>query len=158
MPRASIVLVTLCSMHRHSRLGHIRRLESVVAGVSDHEGALRKGLRVMGVDYLGCACHALQLPMKHILPALRKRKRASSSSSSSKSSSTSSIHEPPSPEAAPSPEDEQPPACLKRPLDPERDEIRAEMEPLFKKGRKLISKYVNNPDMYNAMMKTAEDQ
>jgi hypothetical protein len=37
----------------------------VLAGLSDHEGAVRKGLRLLGVPLVGCGCHAaLALPRR----------------------------------------------------------------------------------------------
>jgi hypothetical protein len=33
----------------------------VIAGLSDHEGAVRKGLRLLGVPLVGCGCHAAPL-------------------------------------------------------------------------------------------------
>ena len=33
----------------------------LVAGLSDHEGAVRKGLRLLGAPLVGCGCHAIQL-------------------------------------------------------------------------------------------------
>ena len=46
-------------------------VDRIVAGASDHERSLRKGLRLLGVPLVGCGCHALALVPKHILPLLR---------------------------------------------------------------------------------------
>ncbi len=49
----------------------------LLAGVSDHEGAIRKGLRLLSdLPLVGCGCHGLQLAPKHVLPDPRKRKAA----------------------------------------------------------------------------------
>ena len=69
--------------------------------IADHEGALRKALDQMGIPALGCQCHFLQLPPKHVLPPLKpkatkqKRKKtlrveATVESAGEESSSTSS--------------------------------------------------------------------
>ena len=58
--------------------------------LTDHESAVRSAARDFGTNSLGCACHALQLQMKHGLPPIRSRAAASASSGSSSSSSSSS--------------------------------------------------------------------
>lgn len=57
--------------------------------IADHEGALRKALDKMEIPVLGCQCHFLQLPPKHVLPPLKhkapkKKKTCSKRSSSGK--------------------------------------------------------------------------
>ena len=49
----------------------------LVGAASYHEGAMRKGLRLLGIPLLGCGCHALQLAPKHALRPLRERRSAS---------------------------------------------------------------------------------
>lgn len=41
--------------------------------IADHEGALRKALDKMEIPVLGCQCHFLQLPPKHVLPPLKHK-------------------------------------------------------------------------------------
>ena len=64
--------------------------KDLTAGVSDHEGALRKGLRLLGVPLVGCGCHTLQLVVKHVLPPLRPRKQPRPAAASDEGSSSSS--------------------------------------------------------------------
>jgi len=51
----------------------------ITAGVADHESALRKALVHMKVPAIGCECHFLQLPPKHVLPPIKKKKAPSKS-------------------------------------------------------------------------------
>ena len=43
-------------------------VSDLLCSVSDHEGAVRKGLRLLGSPSVGCGCHAIQLGPKHVLP------------------------------------------------------------------------------------------
>jgi hypothetical protein len=70
-------------------------LSDIVCSLSDHEGAIRKGLRDLGPASVGCGTHAFQLCPKHGLPPLREKNQgapaaASDESSDSDSSSSSS--------------------------------------------------------------------
>ena len=79
-----------------------------IATCSDHEGAIRKGLRQLEQTVVGCGRHAVQHPPKHVIPPFRakagkKAVPASASdddgSSSSSESGASSEHEPVAPVA-----------------------------------------------------------
>ena len=74
--------------------------DDVWVAVSDHEGAIRKGLRMSGFQMLGCCCHGLQLPIKHVIPSKRPKKseRSKIHDDSSSSSSSSSVDGPERPE------------------------------------------------------------
>ena len=48
--------------------------DDIMCFASDHDGFVQKGMRMFDRPLLGCACHALQLPVKHIMPALRSQK------------------------------------------------------------------------------------
>lgn len=48
--------------------------DDIMAFVTDHDGAVRKGMAMFDRPLLGCGCHALQLPIGHVLPLLRKKK------------------------------------------------------------------------------------
>ena len=42
--------------------------DDIIASLSDHEGAVRRGLVLLGGNSVGCGCHAMQLAVKHALP------------------------------------------------------------------------------------------
>ena len=73
-------------------------VEDLACTLSDHEKAIRKGLRSLQCLQVGCGQHGLQLAVKHCTPALRQRRparkqvdeRFSSNSNSSDSDSDSS--------------------------------------------------------------------
>lgn len=44
--------------------------QDVLVTSSGHEGAVRKGVTLLGTPTIGCAAHALQLACKHAMPAL----------------------------------------------------------------------------------------
>ena len=117
----------------------------VIAGVSDHESAVRKAMRDLGVNEIGCGCHAVQLAPKHATPPMRKKtaRKTQSSSDGSSSSSTSSLKSS-APEAA---SDDQPKRKGRQP-DAEHVAMRQEMEPICKRCRTLVKFYVHNPDAY----------
>ena len=49
-------------------------LPDVYAVVSDHEQSLRKACRdALSLVSIGCQCHALQLPVKHVIPSIGAR-------------------------------------------------------------------------------------
>ena len=69
--------------------------EFIICGVSDHEGAIRAGLRAAGVPQAGCSCHGIQLTARRALPPLKTKVQAaplegSDDSDSDDSSDTSS--------------------------------------------------------------------
>ena len=55
---------------------------------TDHEGAVRNAARRLSDVAVGCACHGVQLPPRHVLPEVRNKKRASVDVESSSSDST----------------------------------------------------------------------
>ena len=145
------------------------RSEDIMAFVTDHEGAIRKSGRALGLACVGCGCHALQLPIKHILPPLRAKSAPQlapspgpdsvSSSDSTEGDSSESVVAGASVDAAApaagASADAAAPATSrgrKRDRDPERDALIAELTPLFKKGRHLIRWYVNHDTTYNELM------
>ena len=138
-------------------------LDDIVAFVSDHEGAIRKSARLLGLTCVGCGCHALQLPIKHVLPPLRPQVAkpvepvesvsddgSSSQSGASDTSDSSTVCEDvASPGAAV-------PRGKKRERDEEREAITEHLTPLFKKGRHLIKWYINHDTVYNELMDVAK--
>ena len=69
----------------------------LIGACSDHESAIRAGLRGLECALIGCGAHAIQLAIKHAVPPLRpprkaakRQQRGTSSSSSSDTSSSSS--------------------------------------------------------------------
>ena len=108
----------------------------IVAGVSDHEGAVRKGLRLLGVPLVGCGCHAVQLAPKHLLPQRPARAaRESSSSGSGSSETTSEVAAPARPRQA-SPERQRLTALLREPL---------------ARSRRLVRHYGKNGDHFREL-------
>ena len=49
--------------------------DDIMAFISDHDGAIRKGMQMFDRPLLGCGCHALQLPLQHVFPLLRRKKQ-----------------------------------------------------------------------------------
>ena len=66
--------------------------EDAIAFTTDHEQAQRKGVKSLADICVGCSCHGIQLPPRHVLPPvkLKKAKTAEDSDSSSDSSSSDS--------------------------------------------------------------------
>ncbi|CAK9021103.1 Putative cytochrome P450 120, partial [Durusdinium trenchii] len=140
--------------------------EHIQASVSDHEGAIRKGLRGLGAPLIGCGCHCLQLCCKHALPDLKertkKRKSAAakldsdssssdtsdeSSSSSSSSSSEAEVAEKKAPMA---------PGGVKGPKgDPASVECKAKLKESFSRYRSIVRYFASHDDMYNEMYSAA---
>ena len=126
-------------------------LDDITCVLTDHESAVRAAARSFN-NALGCACHALQLPMKHCLPPLRNRNTGaapssgSSSSDSSNSSSASSSSSTSSSNRAP----------RGRRRDPEHVAMQAALAPLVKKARKLLKWFLHNPDEYIFMEEQAK--
>ena len=135
-------------------------LESTVAFISDHEGALRLATSKAGYCVLGCFCHGVQLPPRHVLPPTKVRSPAivadvESSSESSSDSSTDSSSE--------GEAEVGPPAAgakrKRRVYEPDECErLRNAYTPLFAKSRAIIKWHVNNDTEYNATEKEARDQ
>ena len=64
----------------------------VIAFTTDHEQAQRKGVKPLADICVGCSCHGIQLPPRHVLPPVREKKaktKIAEDSSSSDSSSSS---------------------------------------------------------------------
>ena len=66
--------------------------EDAIAFTTGHEQAQRKGVKSLADICVGCSCHGIQLPPRHVLPPvkLKKAKTAEDSDSSSDSSSSDS--------------------------------------------------------------------
>jgi hypothetical protein len=148
-------------------------LSDLVCSLSDHEGAIRKGLRDLGPASVGCGTHAFQLCPKHGLPPLREKNQgapaaASDESSDSDSSSSSSSSSDPAaaPAAAGAPAaaaagdpaaaaaagaPAAPPRKRGRKKDPDHLTMQSELARPFKQFRSTVKWYVNNDDAYNAM-------
>ena len=122
-----------------SRFGIEKR--HLVAGLSDHEGAVRRGIRFLATNSVGCGCHALQLCVKHAVPSRGRRHGVASSSSSSNSSS--SISEPSSfsPGAAGC---DQNPSPVQSRRDPAHTAVQDAMKPIAKRTRSLVQFYIHN--------------
>jgi hypothetical protein len=152
-------------------------LKDFVAAVTDHDGSIRKGMKHLGLPLVGCGCHLVQLPLRHVLPPVRPDKkkeaaaaaaaaaRAEDSSSSSSSDETGSDTEESDSEEADGASAAAAPAApapkakpKKRPRDEERAELTAALTPLFTKVRKLAKHYWCKEDSYNQLEKTAKDQ
>ena len=121
----------------------------LICTVSDHEGAIRKGLRLLDVPSVGCGCHAFQLPVKHIVPPLKKKGdadviTASDSESEGSSSAADSASE----------------AANQEPLDhcEERQALIAFYTPLNNKVRALVKWYVHHEDNTNELEGNSKKQ
>ncbi|CAE8595607.1 unnamed protein product, partial [Polarella glacialis] len=147
-------------------------LSDLVCSLSDHEGAIRKGLRDLGPASVGCGTHAFQLCPKHGLPPLREKNQgapaaASDESSDSDSSSSSSSSSDPAaapaaagapaaaaagdPAAAAAGAPAAPPRKRGRKKDPDHLTMQSELARPFKQFRSTVKWYVNNDDAYSAM-------
>jgi hypothetical protein len=149
-------------------------LSDVLTVVSDYYIPLRRAIKtVLKLPAIGCQCHGLQLPVKHVMPPKEPRTpcaRAaapapgvaaadphpcSSSDSSSESSSTSqeedAAREAPA-AAQPAPE-RYPQLGL---TDPERVKLIEELTPYDQKIRRTIKWYINNAEDYNSMQENAK--
>ena len=149
-------------------------LSDVLTVVSDHDVPLRKAIKtVLKLPAIGCQCHGLQLPVKHVMPPKEPRTpcaRAaapapgvaaadphpcSSSDSSSESSSTSQEED----AAREAPAAAQPAPERYRGLsrtDPERVKLIEELTPYDQKIRRTIKWYINNSEDYNSMQENAK--
>ncbi|CAE8595608.1 unnamed protein product, partial [Polarella glacialis] len=99
-------------------------LSDLVRSLSDHEGAIRKGLRDLGPASVGCGTHAFQLCPKHGLPPLREKNQGAPAA---------------------------PPRKRGRKKDPDHLTMQSELARPFKQFRSTVKWYVNNDDAYNAM-------
>ena len=127
----------------------------LVCAVSDHEGSIRRGFRLMGLPLVGCGCHALQLTVKHFLPPLKTRQAASVSSSSSSDSSSDDGSCASSEEDEPArargrkqdpAADDEPGRARGRKRDPAAVKLQTSLKPFFKKMRAVVSHYKHNSD------------
>ena len=117
----------------------------LVAALSDHEGAVRSGMRMLGTNAVGCGCHAFQLSIKHALPPRRGRYAANTSSSSASTSSS------PSSSSSGSAASPAPAAPAPRPSrrDPAHITMQASMRPIVKRARALVTFYVRNTQAHD---------
>ncbi|CAE8603292.1 unnamed protein product, partial [Polarella glacialis] len=100
-------------------------LSDLVCSLSDHEGAIRKGLRDLGPASVGCGTHAFQLCPKHGLPPLREENQGAPAAASDEKRG--------------------------RKKDPDHLTMQSELARPFKQFRSTVKWYVNNDDAYNAM-------
>lgn len=120
--------------------------EDVYVSLSDHEPAVRAGLRTLGMPGIGCGCHAIQLSVKHSLPALRQKRpqmasdSESDSGSSTSSSSTSSSHG--EKEAGPAQPAQARPG---RKADPAAQACKEALKEPFKRYCSMLREIVHNP-------------
>ena len=142
--------------------------DDLLCTMSDHESALRCGLRLLGKPTVGCSCHAIQLGCKHALPSLRSNKKKknkvpagsddSSESSDSDTSSSSSSDSSSSEESEVKQQQPQGPAPKPRGRKP--DEAAAAMRQMleapFKRYRTIVKWFAANDDAYNQMVDDAK--
>ena len=142
--------------------------EDLVSTNSDHEGAVRKGLREMrgtsqgegaGVPSVGCACHAFQLPVKHVIPPLKPKSQkdapadakdapatASDDDSTSSSDASNAASDSDVSVSSEDTESDVPPRVAHQ---QERAKLTAELEPLIKKARQIVKFFIGNDDILN---------
>ena len=53
-----------------------------IAFTTDHEGAQRSAVKSLAETVVGCSCHGIQLPPRHVLPDVRSKKKISEESAS----------------------------------------------------------------------------
>jgi len=157
------------------RLGGLTA-DDVLIGLSDHEGAVRRGMRLLlgattdlkiGHNLVGCGCHAFQLAPKHGLPPLRPKKKASQSamaaaeasdedddggSSDGSGSDQSEEEELRGGDA----DDGAPPARRGRKADPEHSRMQELLREPFAKYRATVKYYIQHEDDYNNMEEDAQ--
>ena len=128
----------------------------LLGGGSYHEGAIRKGLRMLEVPLIGCACHAVQLSAKHALPPLREPSGVAaaaeasdddSSDTDSSCSSTSSSSE----DDVPAPAPKAKAKARGRAADPKIKACQNDLAGPFRLYRKTAKWYAHNPDARNDM-------
>ena len=132
-------------------------LTDLVAVVSDHDGSLRKAIRNdLQLPAIGCQCHALQLPLKHVLPPLTIAAAAIAAAESSAEESASED----AAAAADAPAAAQPALKFRilRKTDPERVRLIEDLTPYAQQIRYDIKWYIHHADDYNAMTQNAKDQ
>ena len=64
--------------------------EDAIAFTTDHEQAQRKGVKPLADICVGCSCHGIQLPPRHVLPPVRQKKAKTKIAEDSSSSDSSS--------------------------------------------------------------------
>ena len=123
--------------------------QHLVAAVTDHEGSIRRGFRLMKLPLVGCGCHALQWTCKHCIPPLRTRQSQGGDSSSSSSDSSSDDGS-----AASADEDEPArPARGGRKADAAAVRLQSSLKPFFKQMRAIVAYYKHQSDDYVALQK-----
>ena len=157
------------------------KLEDCVAAVTDHDWTIRAAFRKIGLPLVGCGCHLIQTVVRHVIPAMHKKKKKPKvyTGSDSDSSSTSSDSDESDTEtekadnkkaarkrkrdedAGAQKADVKNPGAKKgrRPVsetDPERFRITNLLEKLFTITRKLSKYFWGKEDKYNALEETAK--
>ena len=130
--------------------------EDAISFTTDHEQAQRNAVKSLADVAVGCACHGIQLPPRHVLPAVRQKTYAALSEAEDSSTESSSDDE--SVEDADEDEDE-PDTVEAPPKDAHQEERKAITElltPLFKKARHIVKWMLRNPDVYNEFWKVCE--
>ena len=138
--------------------------EDLLGGVSDHEGAIRRGIRLLGIPGIGCGCHAVQLIAEHSLPPFKKKKpvqpqvqeESSSSEAEGEAEETDQTEDLES--EAGDPSSAAPasgPAAAARPpggpQDARRREIQRMMEPIVKRMRETVKFFTKNEAAADAL-------
>ncbi|CAE7228746.1 putative cytochrome P450 120 [Symbiodinium microadriaticum] len=139
--------------------------KDLMAGLSDHESSIRKGLRLLNVPLVGCGAHAVQLCPKHCLPPLKEGKKgvpATASDDDSDSSSSWSSSSSSSGEAAPAPaqgalQGGAPKARPGRPRNVPQDEIRKKLISPFTRYRAIVKHFAAHDDDYNFLVGDATE-
>ena len=144
------------------------KVEDTMAFISDHEGALRLATTKGGYNVLGCFCHGVQLPPRHLLPPTRERKKVQtskdddeSSSSSCTSSDSSDTDADTAPAVAKKTADAKASGVKRKRQVYEPEECRRLCEaytPIFRKSRAIIKWHIGNDVEYNSTEKEAHDK
>jgi hypothetical protein len=139
-------------------------LTDLVAVVSDHDAPLRKAIKtVLKLPAIGCQCHAMQLPLKHVLPPLNKPTPCvpAAAPNAEDAAAESSAEEAASEDAAAAADA---PAAAHHALkfrnlrktDPERVRLIERITPIAQKIRTDIKWYIHHPDDYDCMTENAK--
>ena len=130
----------------------------MLCGLSDHEGAVRRGLRLLGLPLVGCACHALQLAPMHGLPPLRPATKplVAKVASDDESSDSDDSDDSSGSDSASSASEAPAPRKRGREKDPDHVASQAELVTPFKKYRATSKWYQNHEDARNDMDEDAK--
>ena len=61
-----------------------------ISFTTDHEQAQRNAVKTLAETMVGCSCHGIQLPPRHVLPLVREKRQVAAGDDESDSSSESS--------------------------------------------------------------------